>query len=132
NICQTLDGSSAALGFTDHPHNLSQQRIASHTLRSHHKAARSVDGTAGHPTAGGLLRGHRFACNHRLVYEAASFQYHSIHRYLFSRTNAKPITKPHLLQGNVLFGSVIAHEARRFGSKAQKNFDGTTGLPSSA
>src|SRR5207245_4853110 len=130
NVCQTLDGSSAALGLINHTYNLSQERIASNTHRLHYKAARPVDGATGHPATRGLLHRDRFPSNHRLVYEATPFQHYSIHQHFFSGTNSKPVTRLHPLQGNVLFSSAIPQHASRFGNQSQEGFDGATGLAS--
>ena len=112
-VGQPLNRSAAALRVAHHLHDLRQQSFAAHALGAHQQPAGAVHRGADNFVAGALFHRHGFARHHGLVHRAEAVEHHAVHRNLLAGTHAQLVADLHLLERDVVFAAVVAHDARQ-------------------
>ena len=81
---------------------------------------------------GPFSTGNRLAGDHRLVDRAAALDDLPVDGHLLPRADAEPIADVHLVEGNVLLGSVLAEPAGGLRGESEQGLDGARGLAAGA
>ena len=97
-VGETLNGRAATLGFGNHVHDLSEQRVAADPLGAHDETARAIDGAARHLVADSFFHRERFPGDHRLFHAGVAFDHRAIHGHLVTRNHAQPVADFHLVE----------------------------------
>src|SRR5262249_44946422 len=108
--------------------DLRQKRLRSQFLRLHHEGAGLVDGPANHLLTRRFFDRDRFACDHRLIYRAASLFYLAIHGNPVSGAHTQAVACMDLLQPNLLVTPIRPDAASRFWTEIEESANRGTGL----
>ncbi len=105
-IGQTLERRTAPLRFADEFHNLRKRGFTANPLGFHDETPAGVQRSAGDFVAGRFFNRHRFTGHHRFIDGACAFADHAVDRNAFAGTNTEPVPALHLIERDVLFGSL--------------------------
>jgi hypothetical protein len=128
HVSKFLDRSSAALSFTNHAYDLSEQCIRADAVRSHDKRPCTVYGCPCYTSTGLLFYWDRLAGYHGLVYAACSFQNDSVNRHSFTGTNPQLVARFHAFERYVNLSAVFLDKTRTLRSKTEECPDGSARL----
>ena len=111
-IGQALERRAAALCFADEFHNLRKRSFAADALRFHDEAAAGVQRSAGDLVARGFFNWHGLTRYHRFIDGARAFANDPIDGNALARTDTEAVAAFHLIERNILFGSVRIQDVR--------------------
>ena len=120
-------GSTAALRFGHHLHDLSEHCVRAHALGAHDERAGPVDRAADELLARSLGHRNGLARDHRFIDGACALQHPSVHRYRFAGAYPQPVSGLHGIQGNLLVGPSVVDAAGEFGRKIKQGPNGAAG-----
>ena len=105
--------------LVDHAHDLRKRGFASNALGAHDECACTIHGGARDFAAYGFFHGDRFARHQRFVDKTFAVEHNSVVGNFFAGPNAKAIADLDMLERNVEFCTVGAHQPRRLRRQAE-------------
>ena len=111
---------AAALCLRNHLHDLRQERVRPHPLRTYDDRTSTIDRRANDRVAHRFLYWNRLTCDHRFVDRATALYHDAVHGYLFPGADAQSVSGLYEIQRHVGFGPVVGDAARRFWRQAEQ------------
>ena len=119
-VGETLHRSLGALRLRDHVNDARKQRVRAYALGADDEGAFSVNGSASDAITGLLAHRERLPGNHGLVHVGLPFHADAVHRDLFARPHAQPISDLDLVERHFDFAAVGGNAQRGVRRKGEE------------